>query len=88
MQEEQLVNGLHMGRIALEPGLTKALLEGLQNSYEEMTENGYPPVLLCSSKIRMPVRKILERALPQMSVLSYNEVPSSIDAQSVAMIEL
>jgi flagellar biosynthesis protein FlhA len=85
--EEQLVNGLHMGRIALDPSKTKALLENLQATYEEMTENGYPPVLLCSSKIRMPVRKILERSIPQISVLSYNEVPTSIDAQSVAMVQ-
>jgi flagellar biosynthesis protein FlhA len=86
--EEQLVNGLHMGRIALDPSKTKALIENLQSTYEEMTENGYPPVLLCSSKIRMPVRKILERSIPQMSVISYNEVPTSIEAQSIAMIQI
>jgi len=85
--EEELVNGVHMSRIALDPQKTKALLEQLQSSYDEMIDNSYPPVLLCSSKIRMPVRKILERALPQLSVISYNEVPTSIDAQSVAMIQ-
>lgn len=85
--EESLVNNLHMGRIALDPSKTKALLEGLQSSYEEVAESGYPPVLLCSSKIRMPVRKILERSIPQLSVVSYNEVPTSVDAQSVAMVE-
>jgi flagellar biosynthesis protein FlhA len=77
-----------MGRIALDPSKTKALIENLQSTYEEMTENGYPPVLLCSSKIRMPVRKILERSIPQMSVISYNEVPTSIEAQSIAMIQI
>ena len=86
--EEELVNGLHMGRIALEPNKTKALIENLQQGYEAMTESGFPPVLLCSSKIRLAVRKILERAIPQLSVISYNEVPTSIDAQSVAMVDL
>lgn len=84
--EEELVNSLHMGRIALEPAKTKIILEKLTQAYEDMSNEGLPPVVLCSGKVRMPLRKVIERSLPQMAVLSYTEVPSSVDASSAVMI--
>lgn len=84
--EEELVNSLHMGRIALEPAKTKIILEKLSQAYEEMSHEGYSPVVLCSGKVRMPLRKVIERSLPQMAVLSYTEVPASIDASSAFMV--
>ncbi len=84
--EEELVNSLHMGKIALEPAKTKMMIQKINQAFETMSDRGLPPVLLCNSKVRMPLRKITERTLPQLTLISYNEVPSSVEAQSVAMI--
>jgi flagellar biosynthesis protein FlhA len=84
--EEEMVNSVHMGRIALEPAKTKKILTKLNEAYQSVTEQGLPPVILCNGKIRMPLRKIIERSLKQFIVISYSEVPSTVEAQSVAMI--
>lgn len=86
--EEEMVNSVHLGRIALEPVKTRAVLDQINKAYSTVTEKGLPPVILCNGKIRMPLRKIIERTLPQLAVIAYNEVPSSIDAQSVVTIKI
>ncbi len=86
--EEEMVNSVHMGRIALEPVKTKKILAKLNEAYKMVTEQGLAPVILCNGKIRMPFRKIIERSIPQFSVLSYSEIPSTIEAQSVVMITI
>ncbi len=86
--EEEMVNSVHMGRIALEPAKTKKILAKLNEAYHTVTEQGLPPILLCNGKIRMPLRKIIERSLSQFMVISYSEVPSTVEAQSVAMITI
>lgn len=84
--EEEIINSVHMGRIALDPAKTKIILQKLEAAFESMSDKGLPPLILCSGKIRLPLRKIIERSIPQLAVLSYNEIPNTIDAQSVFTI--
>ncbi len=84
--EEEIVSSVHLGRIALEPAKTKSLLSKLDAAFNTVTEQGYPPVMLCNGKIRAPLRKVVERSLPQLAVLAYNEVPTSLEAQSLVSI--
>ncbi|MDD9898679.1 MAG: flagellar biosynthesis protein FlhA, partial [Candidatus Melainabacteria bacterium] len=86
--EEEMINSVHMGRLALDPMKTKTVLDGLTEAYQAITEQGLPPVILCNGKVRGPLRKVVERTLTQYAVLSYSEVPSTIDAQSVATVQL
>jgi flagellar biosynthesis protein FlhA len=84
--EEEMVKSLHMDKLALDPTRARFVIDQLQESYEQMSMQGLPPVLLCNTKIRMPLRNILERTLPQIHVLSYNEVPPTINAQSLITV--
>jgi flagellar biosynthesis protein FlhA len=84
--EEEMVNSLHVGRLALEPAKTKTILNKLKEAHEKMMELGYPSVVLCNSKLRVPIRRVIERSVPQMAIISYSEVPTSLEAQSVIMI--
>lgn len=86
--EEEMVNSVHLGRIALEPAKTRNILDQINKAYNTVTEQGLAPVMLCNGKIRMPLRKITERTLAQLAVIAYNEVPSSIEAQSVVMVKI
>lgn len=86
--EEEMINSVHMGRLALDPMKTKAIIENLKEAYQGVTEQGLPPVILCNAKVRLPLRKIIERTLTQFAVLSYSEVPSTVDVQSVATIQI
>lgn len=45
-------------------------------------------MILCSANIRRPFRKIIERKVPNLAVLSYNEVAPEFEIQSVGMVSL
>jgi flagellar biosynthesis protein FlhA len=84
--EEEMINAVHLDRLALDPTRTKGLLEKIHLAYQSLTEHGFPAVILCNNKIRLPLRRIIERVLPQLAIIAYSEVPSNMDAQSVYMI--
>lgn len=86
--EEALVGSLHVDRLALEPTKIKALLNGINEGIDVLGNQGYPPVLLCNNKIRLALRRLVERNYPQLAILAYNEVPVDMEAGSAHMIEL
>jgi len=84
--EQELISALHVDRLALDPAKIKAVIEKLSSAIDELSNQGYPPVLLCNNKIRLALRKLLERNYPQLSIISYNEVPTDMDAVSAYML--
>jgi len=74
--------------ISLDPARTQQILESLSNTLEEVLRQGRSPVILCSTNIRRPLRKIAERKLPNLAVLSYNEIAPEFELQSVGMVSL
>lgn len=76
------------GSIVLPPNVLEQLLMKLAKSAEQMMKSGLKPVLLCSSQIRRPVKKLTERMLSQLTVISMVEVPSIIDIRSFQLISV
>ncbi len=46
------------------------------------------PIILCSSAIRRHFKKLTEKFLPNLFVISYNEVPSNVEVTQVGTISL
>jgi len=44
------------------------------------------PILLCSAALRVHLRRLIERALPSLTVLSYNEIPSQATLEIIAQV--
>jgi flagellar biosynthesis protein FlhA len=59
---------------ALDPERAQALVGSLAELVEAVTGAGNRPVLICSSRVRRHVRRLVEHAFPQLPVLSYTEV--------------
>jgi len=50
--------------------------------------SGISPVVLCSSKVRLVFRRLMERDLPQIPVMAYNEVvPTSTEVRALGVIQ-
>ncbi|QUJ68508.1 FHIPEP family type III secretion protein [Photobacterium sp. GJ3] len=60
------------GQIA--PGEVESVLQQLVRQCESVMEKGLEPVLLCSGTLRAPLRKITERVVPRLAVISAQEV--------------
>jgi len=72
--------------LALDPRTAQHLLERLASTLEQVLTSGGQPVLLCSPALRWPLRRFLERFLPQLAVISHHEVEADIQIQATAVV--
>jgi flagellar biosynthesis protein FlhA len=67
---------------ALSPDYTNGLFTAIQEAKTRKDVKGEQLILLVSPKIRMPFRKLIEMVFPEITVLSLNEIPSTIRIKS------
>ncbi len=63
------------GGAAIEPGLANTVLREAQSATQSQEQLGLPTVLLVPGQIRDLMARFLKRALPQLKVISHEEVP-------------
>jgi flagellar biosynthesis protein FlhA len=87
LSNEQVASGGLM--LALSPMLTNELLKSLNQQVEQaLTQHGVQPVILCNAKLRLQFRRLIERLLPQIAVLSYSEIGPSIHVHTLGSIRV
>ena len=75
--------------LTLDPEFTRKLMDNLNSELERaISTSGNQPVLLCSSPIRLPFRRLIERTYPQIAVMSYNEISNNIKAKSIGVVRV
>ena len=87
--EQQLLEAVTPGlpNLALEPSVSRRLIQNLGQQIERMMAMGYQqPVLLCMSALRLPLRRLTERSLPNLVILSYNEIVPNTEVRAVGAI--
>ncbi|KZE32656.1 flagellar biosynthesis protein FlhA [Crenobacter luteus] len=70
----------------LEPGLAENLLASAAQESEQVESQGYAPVLLTPPGLRPLLARFLRRALPQLRVISHNEIPDNKSIRIIAVI--
>ncbi len=63
------------------------LASKISASLDEALKQGVQPVILTSFELRAPFRKLIERVLPRIPVLSHVEVPSDVKIKVVGVIK-
>ncbi|MCR6114382.1 flagellar biosynthesis protein FlhA [Salipaludibacillus agaradhaerens] len=76
----------HGAFLNLDPNSTQAIIQSMMTEVEKMQEMGQMPMLLCSPAVRMYIRHLIERYMPHVPVLSYNELEPHIEVQSVGVV--
>ena len=72
--------------LAVEPEVQQRLVRDLQKTAEKAMAEGKQPVLICGNTLRLPLRKLLERNIPNLHVLAYNEVSAQADVEFVGQL--
>jgi len=72
--------------LAMDPGRAQSLVGQLAGEVEQATGMGVRPVLICSSRIRRHLRRLTEQALPQLPVVSYNEILPGIRVETTGVV--
>jgi len=89
--EEQIAQGLTQDgqTLALGPVFTQKLFAAMNAEIERVVgTQGVQPVLLCNGRLRLPFRRLIERMLPQIAVLSYSEIGPTVRATAVGSIRV
>ncbi|MCA8996319.1 MAG: type III secretion system export apparatus subunit SctV [Planctomycetaceae bacterium] len=74
--------------LALDPTVTRKFTESVRLNVGDISQMANKPVLLTTMDIRRYVKKLVEGAVPDMPVLSYQELTEEITIQPLAKISL
>jgi flagellar biosynthesis protein FlhA len=74
--------------VAMPPWQVQRLLGVVSTEVERMASTGRDPIILCSSRIRLAFRRLLERRLPNVVVLSFAEVTPQATVEASGSIEV
>ncbi|HOY67071.1 MAG TPA: flagellar biosynthesis protein FlhA [Candidatus Ozemobacteraceae bacterium] len=75
-------------QLALDPKIATDLLGKIKTKIEEVMQEGRTPILLCSGMLRLSLKRLTERMAPRLTVLSYNEIPTTVQLQSTGLVSL
>jgi flagellar biosynthesis protein FlhA len=77
----------HQTGIGLSPREIEDISRSIETKLEILTAAGHPPIVLVAPEIRPVVRNMTATHIPQLIVLSYNEITRDTRIESVAMVE-
>ncbi len=74
--------------ISLDPDSMKKLIESLNTELQKLTNMGYQPIVLTSPAVRLYFRKLVERSVPGIIVLSQAEIEQSVEIQILGVVKI
>ena len=80
------IQGAQDGGAGFEPGLAEQLHRALAEKAQQQEMNGQPAVLLVAPPIRGWLARLVRHSIPNLHVLSYNEVPDNRQIKVVATV--
>ena len=78
----------HGTQLNLDPKVTQSILASLNEKIEEATSQGEKMVVLCSPVIRRHFKKLTEKFIPNMIVVSHNELSPDVNIRSLGTVRL
>ena len=77
----------HGWQLNMDPREMKDLIKSVLKSCDNMSVKGLIPILLVHPNVRLIVRRLIEGTLPNIFVVSYNEISSGAQIKTVGMVE-
>ena len=74
--------------LSLEPSLAQRILVSINQTLEKTVHLNYQPIILCSPPIRRHLKKLLDRFMPQVVVISHNELTAKSKIQSLGTVTI
>ena len=73
--------------LAIDPHLAQSIMQHLAARLEKFGELNLQPIVLCSAHLRLHVKKLVDRFIPNLTVLSYDEIMPNVKIQSIGVVE-
>ncbi len=75
-------------QLVLDPDSTQRILNATKLQVERLLEDGQQPIALSSPRTRIHYRRLVERFIPTLAVLSYGEIGSGTGIETVGMVSV
>lgn len=72
--------------LALDPDIAQPMIDRLSRQYEELSQRGITPIVVCAPILRLYFKRLIDRFISNLVVLSYNEIDSNINVEVVGMV--
>lgn len=72
--------------INLDPERTQDILQSVKEEMDKMEELGKNPIIVTSPIVRLYFRKLIEEQFQDLIVISYNEIDTDVELQSIGMV--
>jgi flagellar biosynthesis protein FlhA len=90
--EELIMNSISTsdssGYLALDPNTINSILASLASQIQKLLSKGEQPIVVTSPIVRFYFKKMTESSIPDLIVLSYNELDSDMEIRSVGVVSL
>lgn len=91
--ESRLIEQAQQGRLnsntlGLNPQLVEGLYKNASKTFEEMIRQGYDPILLTSPVLRHTLFEFLAPILPEINVLSYNDISQNVKFNTFSRLQI
>lgn len=78
----------HGSYVAMDPDKAQMIFKSLTHKVQHANETGHQPIILCAPVVRIYFKKLTEKLLPGLVVLSYNELEGRINIQSLGVVSI
>ena len=72
----------------MDPDSMQKILTSLGGELQKLTDRGYQPIVLTSPTVRLYFRKLVERSVPGIIILSHAEVEQSVEIQIIGVVKI
>jgi len=72
--------------VALDPDTVQKIFLSMKSAVERLTSIGITPIVLTSPMVRMHFKKLIEQMVPDLIVLSYNEIEQNVEIYSEGVV--
>jgi flagellar biosynthesis protein FlhA len=85
-QIERVIRERAQEGITVEPQVAQRIMTAVQQAVETFGRRGLLPVFLTASGVRRHLRQLVSQYLPQIAVLSHNEIAGGVKIQSLGVL--
>lgn len=72
--------------LTIAPDLMERLMRAINLEARKLSDVGAVPICLCAPNVRLALRKLMEASLPNLVVLSYNEITPDVEVVSNGIV--
>ena len=74
--------------VSMDPDSLQRMITSLNTELAKLTNMGYQPIVLTSPAVRLYFRKLVERSVPGLTVLSHAEIEQSVEIQILGVVKI